>query len=179
VPDEPNVKVFPHGLSHEFPNGPPTAVIAHRGCRLVLRFGEGDYAGEGQLQALELHPDAETLEPRVLRRFSPQAELYVAYARAAMRVFGPEGTPESRRDNLRGAAEALRQIGGPGRGLSDEFFRTIAKHYDAIVSEGEPHPVKALGEAHSVTIGAASRWIKEARRRGFITRRRREPRVPA
>ena len=34
--------------------------------------------------------------------------------------------------------------------------------------EGEPHPVKALSEFHHVTISAASRWVKEARRRGYI-----------
>jgi len=36
------------------------------------------------------------------------------------------------------------------------------------VSEGEAHPVKALGEIHHVTISAASRWVKEARRRGYV-----------
>ena len=166
--DEPQVKVWPKGLRDEFPNGPPTAVITYRGCRLILRFAAGDFAGEGEVQELRLLPDTKTLEPKVLRQFAPQAELYLAYARAAMRLFGPKGTPEIRHENLAASAAALRQIAGPGRGLSDEFYRTIAKNYEALTSEGEPHPVKALSEIHHVTIGAASRWVKGARDRGLI-----------
>jgi hypothetical protein len=167
--DEPQVKVWPRGLKDEFPDGPPTAVVTHRGCQLVLRFAPEDFRGEGQLQELRLLPGSKQLGPRHLRQFAPQAELYLAYARSAMRIFGPEGTVESRRENFRGAADALRQIGGPGRGLSDQFYRTIAKNYAALVAEGEPHPIKALKEIHHVTISAASRWVKEARRRGYIT----------
>jgi hypothetical protein len=166
--EEPNAHVFPKGLRDEFPDGPPTVVVTHRGCRFVLRFAAGDFAGEGELQELRLEPDTEKLEPRVLRQFSPQIELYLAYARAAMRVFGPEGTPESRQKDFAGAAVALRVIAGPGRALTDEFYRTIAAHYDSLDNEGEPHPTKALGQAHQVTISAASRWITEAKRRGYI-----------
>jgi hypothetical protein len=182
VTDEPDVKVFPHGLEDEFevredeegsririPNGPPTAVITHRGIRFVLRFAEGDFAGEGPLQELRVYPDADPLEPRVLRRFSPHAEIYVAFARSAMRILKPEGTRESRHADFIGAAEALQQIAGPGRGLSDAFYATIARHYEALVSEGEQHPIKTLSESHSVTISAASRWVKGARDRGYLT----------
>jgi len=166
--DEPNATAYPLGLEDEQPSGPPTVVITHHGCRLVLRFADGDFLGEGQVQELRLLPDKENLEPRVLRRFSPQAELYLAFARSAMRIFGPEGTPESRRENLHGATEALRSIAGPGRGHPDGFYRVIGKHYRALVDEGEPHPVKTLGETHHVTISAASRWVKGARERGYL-----------
>jgi len=168
VVDEPNATAYPRGLEDEFPDGPPTVAVTHRGCLLVLRFAPGDFGGEGHVQELRLLPGAETLGPRVLRGFAPQAELYLAFARAAMRVFGPEGTPETRRDDLRGAAQALREIAGPGKGLSDEFYRTIAMQYTALVAGGEPHPVKALGASHHVTISAASRWIKGARDRDFL-----------
>jgi hypothetical protein len=152
----------------EFPDGPPTAVVTHRGYKLVLRFAEGDFFGEGRVQELRLLPDVEPLEPRILRRFALHAEEYVAYARAAMRIYGPEGTVEERWANLRGVVDALRQVGRPGRGLTDSFYRQIARNYDALVSEGEPHPIKALGEIHHVTISAASRWVKGARDRGFL-----------
>ena len=168
MPEEPDVFVYPRGLREEFPEGPPTAVITHRGCRLILRFAEGDLAGAGNLQELRLLPDTETLEPRVLRQFAPEAETYLAYARAAMRLFD-SGVPfDTRQENLAGAVEALREIAGPGRGLTDNFYRTIATSYQALVDEGEPHPIKTLGEKNHVTISAASRWVKEARRRGFI-----------
>jgi hypothetical protein len=169
---EPDVRVYPQGLESEFPNGPPTTVITDRGCRLVLRFGKGDRTGEGDLQELRLLPGDETLKPRVLRRFAPQAELYLAYSRAALRVMGPEGTPRSRREKLRSAADALREIAGPGRSLPPWFYEQIAEEYRALVAEGEPHPIKTLGENHHVTISAASHWVKEARRRGHLPERK-------
>jgi hypothetical protein len=166
---EPNARVFNKGLEGEWPDGPPTVVITHRGCQLVLRFAEGDHLGEGDVQELRLLPDTERLEPRILRQFAPQAELYLAFARAAMRWMWPEEeAPESRQENFRSAVEALRQIAGPGRGLTDEFYRAIAKEHEALVEGGEPHPIKTLGENHHVTISAASRWVKEARRRGLM-----------
>jgi hypothetical protein len=158
----------PHGLEDEFPNGPPTALIKHRGCCLILRFAPGDFAAEGDVQELRLLPDTKTLEPKVLRQFAPQAELYLAFARAAMRRWWPEQSAEIRHENLAASATALRQIAGPGRGLTDEFYRTIATTYKALVAEGEPHPVKALSEINHVSISAASRWVTEARRRGYV-----------
>jgi hypothetical protein len=169
VADEPQVKVFPRGIDDEFPHGPPTAVITDRGCRLLLRFAPGDFTGEGPVEELRVLPGAQPLEPRVLRRFAPQADVYVAYARAAMRVLKPDATSEENWERLRGAADALRAIGGPGRGHSDAFYRQIATQYDALVSEGEPHPIKTIGEINHATISASSRWVKEARRRGHIT----------
>ena len=50
------------------------------------------------------------------------------------------------------ALEALRQIGRPGRGLSDDFYRLVAQQYKALVAEGEKYPVKALAEAQPVHI---------------------------
>jgi hypothetical protein len=166
--DEPQAKAFPKGLADEFPNGPPTVVVTHRGYELVLRFAEGDFYGEHDPQELRVLPGTKKLQPRVLRDFAPQSDVYLAYARAAMRILGPEGTPESRVKDYRGAAEALRQVGGPGRGLKPEFYRTIAENYEALVAGGEPHPVKALAEIHHVTISAASRWVSEAKRRKLI-----------
>jgi len=165
---EPEVNVWPKGLKDEFPDGPPTAVLKHRGCELVLRFAPGDFAGEGDIQELRLLPGTADLRPRVLREFAPDAEQYLAFARAAMRIFGPEGTPEERDENFRAAADVLRHIAGPRRGLSDEFYKVIATSYASLVAAGEPHPVKALHKKHHVTMSAASRWLKEARRRGLI-----------
>jgi hypothetical protein len=95
----------------------------------------------------------------VLRRLVPQAPLYLQYARAAM---------SADEENWVGALEALRTVDRPGRGWSDESYKVVAASYAAIIAEGEPHPVKALAEMHHVSISAASRWIKEARRRGLI-----------
>jgi hypothetical protein len=156
------------GMEDDFPDGPPTVVIKHRGLRLVLRFAPGDLAAEGDVQELRLLPGDEALNSKALRRFAPDADLYLAFAQAHLRKWGPEGTPETRRGNLAAVADALRQIAGPGRGLTDEFYRAIATSYEALVAEGEPHPVMALSENNHVTISAASRWVKEARRRGYL-----------
>jgi DNA-binding MarR family transcriptional regulator len=67
-----------------------------------------------------------------------------------------------------GSLLALREIGATRRGLPDEFFKVVGLSYTALLAEDEPHPVKALAEMHHVVISTASRWIKEARRRGYI-----------
>lgn len=158
--DDLKVDVYPHGREAdavEWPQGRPEVEIKDRGCKLVLIFE--DMSGEGNVVELRLLPDTKALEPRVLRQFAPQAELYLASARAAMGF---------KRDDLSGAIEALREVGRPGRGLTGKFYRVIAERYEALVTEGEPHPVKALGEIHHVAISTASRWITEARRRGLV-----------
>ena len=111
MPEEPDVLVHPRGLREEFPEGPPTAVITHRGCRLILRFAEGDFHGEGDVQEIRLLPDTATLQPRVLRQFAPEAETYLAYARAAMRIFNPDVPFETRQENL--AGESRRSVRSP------------------------------------------------------------------
>jgi hypothetical protein len=44
----------------------------------------------------------------------------------------------------------------------------VAAVYNALVEEGEPHPVKAMAAMYDRTISAASRWIDGARQRGFL-----------
>ena len=80
------------GMEDEFPDGPPTAVIKHRGLRLVLRLPQATSPLKAMYKELRLLPDAEALKLKALRRFAPDAELFLAFARAAMRN-GPEGTP--------------------------------------------------------------------------------------
>lgn len=170
--DEPQVTVFPWGIEGApgRPPGQPTAVVTHRGYRLELRFADGDNFGEGNVQEIRVLPDGEELTPRVLRRLAPDSDTYLAFARSAMRIFGDpaEMTPQERWERFRASTDALRALGGPGRGYPPEFYARISTTYRAIVDGGEPHPVKALAEKHHVTISAASRWIKETRRRGLL-----------
>jgi hypothetical protein len=170
---EPQATCYPRGLEDEFrPDddefGPPTVVITHRGFKLVLRFAEGDFMGEGLVEKIELLPDTEELKLGVLRRLAPDAELYLAYARYAMRIFGPEGTPEGRITQLRDSAEALRALAKPSRRLSNGFYKTIALEYNALIDGGEKSPVTALAEKHGVVISAASHWLREARARKLL-----------
>jgi hypothetical protein len=158
---DPELMVYPHGRDEpgvEWPHGRLEVAIKHRG--LELRLFYADKSSEADPVEIRLLPDgSETLDPKVLRSFAPQTELYLASARAAIRW---------RQEDLYGAIEALRAVGKPGRGHGDPFYRAIAEHYNALVAEGERYPVKTLGEIHHVTISAASRWLKEARRRGYL-----------
>jgi hypothetical protein len=168
MPEEPSVQVFPGGPGDEFPDGPPTAVVHHHGIKLELRFAPGDFPGNGDVQEIRLLPDVNTLTPSVLRRIAPDAETYLAFARAALRWFDPADDPKTKQARLRDAAQTLRTLGGPGRRHPDEFYRRIGESYNGLVADGEPHPVKAVARLHVGTISAASRWIKEARSRGYI-----------
>ena len=60
----PDVWAYPAGRGGQ---GLPEVVIKDRGCELVLVFP--DMSGEGNIRELRLLPDAEELEPRVLRRY--------------------------------------------------------------------------------------------------------------
>lgn len=162
----PQVDVYGHGglgppprLASFFPDEGAGAIIRERGCELVLHFASTE--PDAPLLALRLGPDrrGERLEPSKAREFVPQIDLYMATARAAL---------SWNADDFRAAAEALREIGRPGRGFSPDFSRLIATHYKALVAEGEKYPVKALADYYHVTISAASRWVTEARRRGYL-----------
>jgi hypothetical protein len=118
-----------------------------------------DLSGEGPVLEIRLLPDTEALEPKVMRQLIPRAPLYAQYAPAAIKCD---------REDVRGMIEALRHVGGPRRGLSEKFYEIIAGQYRSLVGEGEKHPVKALGQMHNASISAASKWLKEARRRGLI-----------
>jgi hypothetical protein len=85
---------------------------------------------------------------------------YVAYAQAEMAM---------ERDDRAAAIETLRVSGRGRRGFDDRFYREIAAEYNALVGAGERHPIKALAEARApIHKSRASRWISEARRRGYI-----------
>jgi hypothetical protein len=165
--DGPNVKTYPGGLGDEFPNGPPTTVIEHRGFRFVLRFEDGDLAGEGPVQEIRLLPDTQPLEPGVLRLI-PSSSLYFGLARRHMELFGHPEWTEERWRAFREAFEAFRSVAGPGRALPDGFYRLLGKQYELMVDGGEEHPVKGIADLHTVKISTASKWLKEARRRGYL-----------
>jgi hypothetical protein len=157
----PDARVYTFGLDPRDAGNPDvgaTVVVKERGCELHLLFD--GRAGDAPLLELRVVSDTGwALEPSKARRLVPQLDLYLALARAGMSwEFG----------DARAAADALRLIGRPGRGLTDDFFRLIAATYDAMVAEGERYPVKAIAEAYHGSQSAASRWVTETRRRGYL-----------
>lgn len=144
-------------LPHSDTDPRVSVTIKDEGLTLVLFFVAADVTGKGPLLELRLEPDAD--KPFEPWHLMPRLPLYLQYARAAI----------AWRDNdALAAMRALREAGATRRGLNDDFYRSVAESYDSLIAEGEQHPVKALAAMQPVDISTASRWIKEARRRGFI-----------
>jgi hypothetical protein len=151
------------GKTHRETHDPRISVaVQERGATLTLFFDtDSAFTGEAPLLEIRLEPPASG-QPFEPWRLMPRLPLYLQYARASL---------AHKNDDATGALRALRQITAAGRGLSDDFLRLVAESYKALVAEGEPYPVKALAEMQPVDKSTASRWIKEARARGFIADR--------
>jgi hypothetical protein len=54
-----------------------------------------------------------------------------------------------------------------GRNLPDEFYATVADRYRDAFARGL-NPRSAIAEAASVSTDVAGRWVREARKRGFL-----------
>ncbi len=165
VPPRPfsGVDVYRFGTgSHERygdPSAGPTAVLTEHGCELHLHFASTK--GDAPLVGVELKPAKGTrLDPVFARYYLPRLDLFLAPARAALDWdFG----------KVREAGEKLRGGNRPGRGLSPEWLQYIAAEYQALVDEGEKHPIKALAARYQpVHPSAVSRWVKAARNRGYL-----------
>jgi hypothetical protein len=137
-----------------------SVAITEGGATLTLFFpAETGWAGEDAPLEIRLAPSGKGKESFEPWRLMPKLPLYLAYARASL---------AHRDGDIRSALKALREAGTSRRGLSDDFYSQTAESYKAIVAEGEKYPIKALAEEHFVDISTASRWIKEARRRGYL-----------
>jgi hypothetical protein len=109
----------------------------------------------------EVITDDGELDPRSFARLARTLPMYVDYARACIELeYGDRET----------AVEALRaEAGKSRRGLPDRFYQEIADEYWELVAKGDPHPIKTMAQARPVDKSRASRWVKEARERGYIT----------
>lgn len=107
----------------------------------------------------ELVDDPRPIDPVTLQRIVGNFSAYLQLAQTAL-VVKDEG--------IVGALKLLRGPGAKPARLTDDFYRLVGSDYEARRNAGEPHLVKALAAAHHVTPGAASRWVKEARKRGYI-----------
>ncbi len=56
---------------------------------------------------------------------------------------------------------------GSGRGRTDEFYAAVARIYREL-AQNSARPAIELAEANDAPVTTAHRWIKEARRRGFL-----------
>jgi hypothetical protein len=165
--DRDTVIRFPHastvsrkgGKKHVEVHDPRCSVaMLEGGVKLTLFFPEeSGLSGDAEPVEIRLEPhDSQPFDPW---RLMPKLPLYVSYARASIAW---------RFDDAGRALRALREIGTTRRGHDDGFYKAVGELHAALVDHGEPHPVKALAEMQPVDISTASRWISEARRRGYL-----------
>lgn len=99
------------------------------------------------------------LDPASFKRLARTLPMYVDYARGEIQwQYGDRAQ----------ALTALREAGRGRRGLPDRFYREVAADYIQRIGEGDPHPIKSIAEARPADKSQASRWVKEARERGYI-----------
>ena len=99
------------------------------------------------------------LAPAAFGRLARNLPAYVTYARA--QIAWDHGDADA-------AVEALRRAGTSPRGFPDSFYREVGDEYRRLVAAGDPHPVKSLTIKWPADKSRASRWKKEAERRGYI-----------
>jgi hypothetical protein len=140
-------------------------VTAGEGGRLVLDGLRID--GPPTAELLRAIPVGR-LEATANAQLSVVGDAVVAVpARRPRPVHPPEGHPAGWEISDPAAAVARRPPESRGRGRPDWFYREVATVY-LDYAQGSPRPAVDLAERHEVPITTAHRWIKEARRRGFL-----------
>lgn len=131
--------------------------FVHVGFEVGERFEKELATGLEPSGSVTLATDPEPLDPVAVQRIASNYASYLELARHAI-VLEEEG--------IDGAIRRLRPGRKPAR-LTDDFYRLIAEDFRARRDVGGA-PVKELAAAHHVDISTASRWVKEARKRGFL-----------
>lgn len=146
-------------LEHDAKTGGVWATSTVEGMRLRMLFK--DWTGEGDVLKLRIAPAAKkgSLRPEMMRYLGQRYPVLVEHARASL---------AGRKGDATAAVRALRAAGKTARGLGDQHYQLVAEQYVTLVKNGERAPIKALAGLNHVTISAASRWVKEARRRGYV-----------
>jgi hypothetical protein len=99
-----------------------------------------------------------TVDPVTVQRIAANYVSYLEVARHALIV------------EAGGLENAIRRLRGPGKKparRTDDFYRLIGAEYEAHRRLGL-HPGVELAAKYQTDPSAVSRWIKEARRRGYI-----------
>lgn len=111
--------------------------------------------------ARETHWVADMLAAQVKGSDVPQVPMPSRRARAPKPGWRPP-------PGLRGLAEATLRLDVPkSRSYGDDFYRQVATAYSALTRLGRA-PGPTLAEANHVPVTTVHRWVKEARRRGFL-----------
>ena len=159
---------------------------AAHGERFAVRFAPDD---QGRLEPVELRLDSGTpIDTSLLRRL-PLAHMRVFanavidYREQLANQQGPMNVPTSGRatDPLDRTAypqamqpghphpkqNVRKRLKVPAGAKGDGFYRQIASVYSALAAASN-RPAVELAAANNVPVTTAHRWVKEARRRGFL-----------
>jgi hypothetical protein len=109
-----------------------------------------------RLVGMALHPSAEDAEDQRSRVGNDDSDLTLGELRSRSSVAA------RRRRRTRSFV-----IGRPTGQDPDQFYQRVAYAYSVATSE-TGHPAKLLADLNEVPVETVRRWIKEARRRGFL-----------
>jgi hypothetical protein len=150
-----------------------------RGERISVRFKP---SGQGRLDPVELRVDGPLLDSNTLRRL-PLAFMET-FANTVWRTdlqdmldVAPEGDLHDRNymppqfsepgSIRRSIVRKTARLKIPDGAKPDSFYRQVAKTYSHL-ARGSNRPAADLAEVNDVPVTTAHRWVKEARRRGFL-----------
>jgi hypothetical protein len=150
-----------------------------RGERISVRFKP---SGQGRLDPVELRVDGPLLDSNTLRRL-PLAFMET-FANTVWRTdlqdmldVAPEGDLHDRNymppqfsepgSIRRSIVRKTARLKIPDGAKPDSFYRQVAKTYSHL-ARGSNRPAAELAEVNDVPVTTAHRWVKEARRRGFL-----------
>lgn len=142
-----------------------------------LRLGEIEAAANAPTVADAIRerlrlpgPDLARLASHYATTFSPTTDHWVAMSMRAQTggAMQPSyGRPPKRNVPFLARVAALKAI--PDKNdTKDDFYKSVAAAYSALASESR-RPAWEIAEAKGVPITTVHRWVREARRRGFLS----------
>jgi hypothetical protein len=132
--------------------GDPDRGVVEQMRNIGCEFGEAPPSNDEEALAI---PELTMLS---LRRVIERYPHWVALARQQLAF------EEERKGDLAAGVKRPK----PAR-LDRDWYRMVAAEYRHHQEAGEPAPVSAIARSHQVTVSAASRWVKGARERGFMS----------
>jgi hypothetical protein len=150
-----------------------------RGERASVRFQPTE---RGRLEPVELRLDGPVLDSNTLRRLP--LTVMETFANTVwhgelqdMLDIAPEGDLHDRNyvppqfsepgSIRRSIVRKTARLKIPAGAKPDTFYQQVAKTYSQL-ARGSNRPAAELAEANDVPVTTAHRWVKEARRRGFL-----------
>ncbi len=131
---------------------------------LPIRLYFADLGKDPELVGVEIgseHQPQTPLKRAQIAHLGRQLPILTAFARAEINYFNDPAA-------VAPLLEVLNEVGTTRRGKPGRFYKVIGAEYSTRVREGDPAPITSLAEAHGVNKSSASRWVKQAKIRGYV-----------